>query len=186
MAIRTASFATRIASVANRSVHPATQCHMFVPRVWPSVPLRWPPASLDLPTAWFTCLLNATCSYRPYGHPYRFVGHQRRFTCNRTVYMATQCRTFVPPVWPSVPLRWPPVSLRLPTARFTYSMPPVRTARMAIRTVSLTTRLHVMQCGGCHVIVFLKSNLNVVPHAWPPIPLRWSPSRLNSLHVAFQ
>ena len=88
MAIRTASLATRVASLAARAVYMATHCRTFVPSVWPSVPLRWPPASLHLPTTQFTCLLNAACSYRPHGHPYRFVGHpparnaMRRLSCN--------------------------------------------------------------------------------------------------------
>ena len=36
---------------------------------------------IELPIARFTLLFNATCLYRPYGHPYRFVGHPRRLTC---------------------------------------------------------------------------------------------------------
>ena len=65
---------------------------------------------IELPIARFTLLFNATCLYRPYGHPYRFVGHPRRLTCQ-------------------------------PRGSPAYSMQHVRTARMAIRTASLATRV---------------------------------------------
>ena len=65
---------------------------------------------IELPIARFTLLFNATCLYRPYGHPYRFVGHPRRLTCQ-------------------------------PRGLPVFSMTYVRTARMAIRTASLATRV---------------------------------------------
>ena len=117
---------------------------MFVPPVWPPVPLRWPPTSLHPPTTQFTWLLNATCSYRPHGHPYRFVGHPHRFTCQ-------------------------------PRGSPDYSVPHVRTARMAIRTASLATRVALLAKRAAHLATQCHM---FVPPAWPSVPLVGHPRRL--------